>query len=489
MSEPDALLAAEPAQTPTPTQPPEPAPTLSEAVRAKLKEAAAPLTLKEILKGLPKPGKKEPKLDVAVPELLANDLQQGSIFKSNSGSKGAERFWNRDEKLAIRDAVLLAAATPKSLPALKKLAKDATKADKAFAEPIVDEMVQAGQLHKQSEAGSAPYGVEKPREVNNKDEVSQAILKYAQEPQAKSALVTMTVGGTGATKKFVEATLAELIQDKKLFPYAAGANGPYGTVNPNDKERVSAAILRLAETPANRANLIKGTVAETKADKDFVESIVAELIQEKKLHPQSPAAKPLYGTKPVDPLSIEPAKKAFAAFVKAGEKLIEAASGVSLDVILQRFRDALGKPDAGQQPTPAQPHGQHEQTTGKETHPPKPRDEAHPHPEPKPHPVIPPPPGPEALTPDNIQAGLKSAYDELCLEVEFQDKVVEMRRLYHEAVRNMPGLSVAQFHRELLHLERDRKLELQALNEVQRAQEPQLAIHRDDRLLYYVLWR
>jgi hypothetical protein len=96
---------------------------------------------------------------------------------------------------------------------------------------------------------------------------------------------------------------------------------------------------------------------------------------------------------------------------------------------------------------------------------------------------------PKSPSPEQIRTALKTAYDELCLDIEFQDKVVEVRRLYHEAVRNLPGLSVEQFHQELEHLQHTRALELQALNEVQRAKEPELALHRGDRLLYFVIWR
>jgi hypothetical protein len=47
----------------------------------------------------------------------------------------------------VRQAVHDAAAQPKTLADFKKVAKDATKGDKAFADAIVDEMVAVGQLY------------------------------------------------------------------------------------------------------------------------------------------------------------------------------------------------------------------------------------------------------------------------------------------------------------------------------------------------------
>jgi hypothetical protein len=90
---------------------------------------------------------------------------------------------------------------------------------------------------------------------------------------------------------------------------------------------------------------------------------------------------------------------------------------------------------------------------------------------------------------EQVRTTLRQAYDELCLYVEFRDKLVEIPRLYHETVRRLPGLSVERFHRELEALSNERKVELHKLNEVHLAKERDLAIEKDDRLYYYLYWK
>jgi hypothetical protein len=66
--------------------------------------------------------------------------------------------------------------------------------------------------------------------------------------------------------------------------------------------------------------------------------------------------------------------------------------------------------------------------------------------------------------------------------------MVELPRLYHEAKRARPELTVDQFHRELLDLESQRSLDLHIRNEVRDAPEPDKGIWRNDKLYYYVFW-
>jgi hypothetical protein len=107
--------------------------------------------------------------------------------------------------------------------------------------------------------------------------------------------------------------------------------------------------------------------------------------------------------------------------------------------------------------------------------------------EPPPH--TPPPPT-QPPTTEQVRNALRQAYDELCLYVEFRDKLVEIPRLYHETVRRLPGgLSVASFHRELEALSNERQVELHKLNEVHQAKERHLAIEKGDRLYYYLYWK
>jgi hypothetical protein len=94
-----------------------------------------------------------------------------------------------------------------------------------------------------------------------------------------------------------------------------------------------------------------------------------------------------------------------------------------------------------------------------------------------------------ALTAEQLRAALRSAYDHLCLFVEFRDKLVEIPRLYHEAAERLPGLSAQRFRHELEALSAERQVELHKLNEVHLAKEPELAIEKDGRLYYYVFWK
>jgi hypothetical protein len=90
---------------------------------------------------------------------------------------------------------------------------------------------------------------------------------------------------------------------------------------------------------------------------------------------------------------------------------------------------------------------------------------------------------------DSLQAVLRRAYDELKAHYrEYQEGMVELPRLYHEARRSRPDLTVGDFHRELLTLEGKRVLDLHIRNEVRDAPEPDKAIRRNDKLYYFVYW-
>lgn len=91
--------------------------------------------------------------------------------------------------------------------------------------------------------------------------------------------------------------------------------------------------------------------------------------------------------------------------------------------------------------------------------------------------------------PDTLQGILRKAYDELKAHYrEYQEGMVELPRLYHEARQARPDLTVADFHRELLALEGQRLLDLHIRNEVRDAPEPEKAIRRNDKLYYFVYW-
>jgi hypothetical protein len=89
-----------------------------------------------------------------------------------------------------------------------------------------------------------------------------------------------------------------------------------------------------------------------------------------------------------------------------------------------------------------------------------------------------------------LAAVLRKAYEELKAHYrEYQEGMVELPRLYHEARRSRAGLSVEEFQRELLALEAKRVLDLHIRNEVRDAPEPDKAIRRNDKLYYFVYWR
>jgi hypothetical protein len=92
-------------------------------------------------------------------------------------------------------------------------------------------------------------------------------------------------------------------------------------------------------------------------------------------------------------------------------------------------------------------------------------------------------PGPPSLRPV-----LRTAYDKFIHFVECKDGLVDFPRLYHEAKRTLPGLTVAELHRELEALWAAREVELHVLNEVHLATEPDLGIRKNNKLLYFVYW-
>ena len=98
-------------------------------------------------------------------------------------------------------------------------------------------------------------------------------------------------------------------------------------------------------------------------------------------------------------------------------------------------------------------------------------------------PVVPSPPH------IDLRHTIREAYDYLCKFVEFQDKLVEIRRLFYETEKRIPGLTVNDFHTELQMLEKAWLIELHEINEVREAKDRHLAIERDGRMFYYLRWK
>jgi hypothetical protein len=170
MSELDATDTNTPTLPPTPPQDtpqtPPPPPSLPDTLRQTLATASTPLTLKELAKGLKRPSKvRAPEFEASLPGYLADDLQSGRVFKYGSGKAGADRYWSRDERHALREAVLSAAATPATVADLvKKAVAVGLKTDKAFAESVVRDLIGEDRLfeHPPKKKGGQPlFGAEK----------------------------------------------------------------------------------------------------------------------------------------------------------------------------------------------------------------------------------------------------------------------------------------------------------------------------------------
>ena len=125
----------------------EPDPLIS-SIREKLQQSPQPLKLAEVVKGLPRPKKvKAADFQNQVLQALDAEFQMGRVFRYPSGAKGTERFWVRDEKQALRDAVMKAAAEPKSIATLKKeIGKSSKGTDANFIEEVIRGLIADDRL-------------------------------------------------------------------------------------------------------------------------------------------------------------------------------------------------------------------------------------------------------------------------------------------------------------------------------------------------------
>jgi len=89
----------------------------------------------------------------------------------------------------------------------------------------------------------------------------------------------------------------------------------------------------------------------------------------------------------------------------------------------------------------------------------------------------------------SLREVLQASYDELTLFTDFRTGFVPLPRMYQSAKRAMPELTLAKFHHEVESLRDAREIELHVLNEVHRAENPELAIRREGRLYYYLFWK
>jgi hypothetical protein len=307
---------------------------------------------------------------------------------------------------------------------------------------------------------------------DEKELAREAALAIAGEPRKLADIEKTAKEAIKGDKAFAAGLVDEMVAAGLLHKHP-GKSPLFGRDRPpprNDKAKVAEAILTAAAVPAKLADLVKAAQAATPSDKEFVTSVAQELIAAERLYQHGAGKSAYYGReKPVPPHPFESgkAKTAYTKLVTDARKLLVLAEGVAASELLDRLRTALERQSQPATPAPVAGHVTRPvpATTNGREHAPAP------------------------ATPEAIRSGLRSAYDELRRDVEFQDGVVELGSLFHEVQRSLPTLTVESFHRELLQLQRERAVELQPLNEVQRARDPELAIRAGDRLLYFAIWR
>lgn len=139
-------LAAHPDPDPTtPDAAPDP---VADMIREKLRAAPQPLKLADVVKGLTRPKKVKPAdFQGLAREAIDAAFLLGQAFHYPSGPKGVERFWGRDEKQALRDAAVKAAAEPKTLAALRTAVGKAVKGtNPEFIDGVVRGLIGEDQL-------------------------------------------------------------------------------------------------------------------------------------------------------------------------------------------------------------------------------------------------------------------------------------------------------------------------------------------------------
>ena len=233
---------------------------------------------------------------------------------------------------------------------LKRAKKQTKEAFESEIRHLVDEEIRAGLAFEYPAKkptdpplyGSTPY-----RSPNDRSAVTEAMLGHAVAPRKLADLIKAALKATKAEKEFVGIVANELITSEKLHAHPAKkpTDPPlYGSTPyrpPNDRPAVAEALLAAAAVPRKLAVLIKEVTGATKADKEFVHTVVNELIAAAQLHDRGNGK--LYGReKPLqpDPFGSKKSKTALAKLTEAARKLM-AATGVALEEILQRLQVSL----------------------------------------------------------------------------------------------------------------------------------------------------
>jgi len=124
---------------------------LPEIVRTKVAQAANPLKLAEVIKGLTKPKAASKEAFIGdVRAALDEEVRLGRAFAYPSAKNEELRYWHRDEKHLLQEKALELATVPLALSALRtKVAKEIKEikgVDAVFVESVVRAMVGEDQL-------------------------------------------------------------------------------------------------------------------------------------------------------------------------------------------------------------------------------------------------------------------------------------------------------------------------------------------------------
>lgn len=334
----------------TPVEAAPAAPALAEAVRAKLRDAAAPMTLKEVAKGLPHPEKpKKAAPPDEVRKVLGEEVGQGRAFTYLSGKKGEERFWAKDERALLREKAVELAATPQPLAKTKaQLVKEVKGTDGAFAEGVVRELVFEGRLFEHPGKGGPRFGTTappppppppRPLALLVRERLAEAPAPLSVKEAAKGL---PKQGKQKVTEADVRAALDEEVSQGRAFAAPSGKKGEPRYWSRDEKHLLRERALELCATPRALGAIQKDLArAGTKADAAFAEAVVRELVAEDRLfeHPaKGKKGGPLFGTSQPPPevpaLEREPHRKKVAQLVKTCRDLLKKA-GVPPEELLR----------------------------------------------------------------------------------------------------------------------------------------------------------
>lgn len=109
--------------------------------------------------------------------------RDGRAFAAASGKGGAKRYWHRDEGEAVRQAVLAAAAEPKTLAELKKAGAAGLKSDSGFVEAVTRGLIGEDRLFEyapKTKAGGPRFATVPPPPPLAQGKFPAAVAKLAQ---------------------------------------------------------------------------------------------------------------------------------------------------------------------------------------------------------------------------------------------------------------------------------------------------------------------